>query len=119
MVVAPCSCELSAATPTTEAANASGNGQTNTAKSQYTAADALFLQEVANQVAMAIENMKAYEEISALKARLERENVYLQEEIGTEHNFADMIGASPVMLELMRIVERVAPTDSTVLMSGE
>jgi formate hydrogenlyase transcriptional activator len=91
----------------------------STAKSQYTTADALFLQEVANQVAMAIENMKAYEEISGLKARLERENVYLQEEIGTEHNFADMIGSSPVMLELMRMIERVAPADSTVLISGE
>jgi len=91
----------------------------STARRQYTTSDAIFLQEVANQVAMAIQNMKAYEEISMLKARLERENVYLQEEIGTEHNFGEMIGSSPALLEVMRKVERVAPTDATVLISGE
>src|SRR5205823_264585 len=78
------------------------------ARHQYTTADAGFLQEVANQVAMAVQNMKAYEEISALKARLERENVYLQEEIGTEHNFGEMIGSSPALRTVMRNVERVA-----------
>src|SRR3989442_4476450 len=91
----------------------------STARRQYTTSDAIFLQEVAKQVAMAIQNMKAYEEISMLKARLERENVYLQEEIGTEHNFGEMIGSSPALLEGMRKVERVAPTDATVLISGE
>jgi len=91
----------------------------STARRQYTTSDAIFLQEVANQVAMAIQNMKDYEEISMLKARLERENVYLQEEIGTEHNFGEMIGSSPALLEVMRKVERVAPTDATVLISGE
>ena len=54
---------------------------------QYSEADAEFLQEVANQVALAVENMNTYEEIAALKVRLEKENVYLQEEIRTEHNF--------------------------------
>src|SRR2546427_3340307 len=53
------------------------------------------------------------------RSRLERENVYLQEEIGTEHNFGEMIGSSPALLEVMRKVERVAPTDATVLISGE
>jgi formate hydrogenlyase transcriptional activator len=91
----------------------------STALRQYTMPDAVFLQEVANQVAMAIQNMRAYEEISTLKARLERENVYLQEEIRTEHNFIEMIGASPALFEVMRNVERVAPTDATVLISGE
>jgi len=47
---------------------------------QYDDADVTFLQEVANQVALAIENMVAYEEIADLKGRLERENAYLQEE---------------------------------------
>ncbi|HXL45021.1 MAG TPA: sigma 54-interacting transcriptional regulator [Candidatus Binatia bacterium] len=94
-------------------------GVSSTALGQYTMADAVFLQEVANQVAMAIQNMKAYEEISTLKARLERENVYLQEEIRTEHNFVEMIGSSPALLEVLRSVERVAPTDATVLISGE
>src|SRR5580704_15326235 len=50
----------------------------------YSETDGQFLREVANQVALAIENMKSYEEIAELKATLEKENVYLQEEIRTE-----------------------------------
>src|SRR3989441_3162311 len=86
---------------------------------QYSEADAEFLQEVANQVALAVENMKAYEEIAALKVRLEEENVYLQEEIRTEHNFEEIVGNSPALLAVLRKVEQVAPTDSTVLIYGE
>ena len=87
--------------------------------SQYSGTDATFFREVANQVALAVENMKAYEEIAALKARLERESVYLQEEIHREHNFTEIIGNSPPLLALLRKVEQVAPTDSTVLIAGE
>jgi formate hydrogenlyase transcriptional activator len=86
---------------------------------QYSEADSAFFQEVANQVALAVENMKAYEEIAALKARLERESVYLQEEIHREHNFTELVGNSPPLLALLRQVDQVAPTDSTVLISGE
>jgi formate hydrogenlyase transcriptional activator len=64
---------------------------------QYSQADAQFLQEVAAQLALAIANMQAYEEIGALKTRLEKENVYLQEEIRTEHNFEEIIGNSPAL----------------------
>ena len=46
-------------------------------------------------MALAIENMRSYEEIAELKARLEKENVYLQEEIRTEHNFEEIVGNSP------------------------
>jgi GAF domain-containing protein len=41
-------------------------------KNRYSDADAEFLQEVANQVALAVENMRSYEEIATLKARLEK-----------------------------------------------
>jgi formate hydrogenlyase transcriptional activator len=54
-----------------------------------------------------------------LKARLEKENVYLQEEIRTEHNFEEIVGNSPALLTVLRKVEQVAPTDSTVLIQGE
>ncbi|HYK88817.1 MAG TPA: sigma 54-interacting transcriptional regulator, partial [Acidobacteriota bacterium] len=50
---------------------------------------------------------------------LEEENSYLQEEIRTEHNFEEIIGNSPALLEVLRAVEQVAPTDSTVLIVGE
>ena len=86
---------------------------------RYSESDAAFLQEVANQIALAVENMQAYEEIAALKARLERENVYLQDEIYTEHNFGEMVGSSPALLGVLRKVEQVAPTDATVLVYGE
>ncbi len=88
-------------------------------KDPYSEEDAQFLQEVAIQVALAIENMKFYEEIATLKARLERENVYLREEIRTEHNFEEIVGNSPALLAVLRAVEQVAPTDSTVLIHGE
>ena len=88
-------------------------------KDLYSEEDAQFLQEVAIQVALAIENMKFYEEIATLKARLERENIYLREEIRTEHNFEEIVGNSPALLAVLRAVEQVAPTDSTVLIYGE
>jgi formate hydrogenlyase transcriptional activator len=85
----------------------------------YTEVDAELLRDVANQVALAIANMKSYEEIASLKARLEKENVYLQEEIRTEHNFEEIVGDSPPLLALLRRVDQVAPTDSTVQIYGE
>ena len=88
-------------------------------KNQYSEADLEFLQEVANQVAPAVENMQSYQEIAALKAKLEKENVYLREEIRTEHNFEEIVGNSPALLAALRKVEQVAPTDSTVLICGE
>ena len=88
-------------------------------RNRYSEADAELLQEVANQVALAIANMKSYEEIAALKARLEKENIYLQEEIRTEHNFEEIVGNSPALLDLLRRVDQVAPTDSSVLIYGE
>ena len=85
----------------------------------YTPDDSLFFQEVANQIAMSVANMQAYEEIAALKTRLQEENVYLQEEISREHNFEEIVGNSRALVEVLRNVETVAPTDSTVLIMGE
>jgi formate hydrogenlyase transcriptional activator len=53
------------------------------------------------------------------KARLEAQNLYLQEEIKGSHNFEELIGASPSLKRVLRNVERVAPTQSTVLITGE
>lgn len=94
-------------------------GVGSTKKDQYSEADMELLQEVANQIALAVANMKSYEEITELKARLEKENVYLQEEIRTDHNFEEITGNSPALLAVLRKVEQVAPTDSTVLIYGE
>lgn len=53
------------------------------------------------------------------KARLEAQNSYLQEEIRSEHNFGEIVGNAPALLELLRQVEQVGPTESTVLVLGE
>jgi len=66
-----------------------------------------------------IDLQKALEQVQALQKRLEAENVYLQEEIRKEHNFEEIIGHSPALLDVLRNVETVAPTDSTVLILGE
>ncbi len=86
---------------------------------RYSENDAMFLLEVAGQVALAIENMLAYEEIAGLKSRLEQENIYLQEEIKTEHNFEEIVGQSPAIMKVLKAIETVAPTDATVLILGE
>src|ERR1700691_1564961 len=88
-------------------------------KGRYSDEDAVFLREVANQVTLAIQNMQSYQEIDDLKARLEKENVYLREELRTEHNFEEIVGNSPALLKALHAVDQVAPTDSTVLIYGE
>jgi PAS domain S-box-containing protein len=62
---------------------------------------------------------RALAEVDALKNRLQAENKYLQDEIRHEHNFEEIVGSSPSLLELLRKVERVAQTDSTVMLYGE
>src|SRR2546426_2909783 len=86
---------------------------------RYAPEDIPFLEGVARQIALALENMRAYEEIARLRARLEEENRYLQEEIRTEHNFEEITGQSPVIPRVFKAIETVAPTDATVLIVGE
>src|SRR5437762_1822729 len=61
----------------------------------------------------------ALHQVQVLQKKLEAENVYLQEEISKEHNFEEIVGNSRILLEVLRNVETVAPTDSTVLIMGE
>jgi len=88
-------------------------------KNSYVEEDAAFLLEIANQIAIAVDNMRIHEEAEALKARFQAETVYLQEEIRTEHNFQEIIGQSAPVRVLLRKLEQVAPTDATVLIRGE
>jgi PAS domain S-box-containing protein len=61
----------------------------------------------------------ALEQVQTLQKKLEAENVYLQEEISKEHNFEEIVGNGRELMEVLRRVETVAPTDSTVLILGE
>jgi PAS domain S-box-containing protein len=53
------------------------------------------------------------------RARLHEQNLYLQEEIKSVHNFEQIVGGSPALMEVLANVSRVAPTDATVLITGE
>ena len=75
--------------------------------------------QIANQVAIAVENVLAFREIETLKNKLASEKLYLEDEIRTEHNFEHLIGISPSFKRILKQVETVAPTDSAVLIRGE
>jgi len=78
-----------------------------------------FLQQVAIQIAFAIDHVRAYEQINRLREQLAKENAYLVEEIKLTHNFGIMLGKSQALQEVMRLADTVAPTNSTVLITGE
>jgi formate hydrogenlyase transcriptional activator len=77
------------------------------------------LTQVAQQVAIAVENGLAYRQIAELKEKLNEEKLYLEDEIRTEHNFEEIVGDSAPLTTILKQVEIVAPTDSTVLIQGE
>ncbi|HEY2584668.1 MAG TPA: sigma 54-interacting transcriptional regulator [Tepidisphaeraceae bacterium] len=85
----------------------------------YSEADVHFLQLVVNQVAVAVENALAFQEIEALKEKLAKEKAYLEEEVRTDHEFGDIVGESAVLRGVLKKAETVAPTESTVLVCGE
>jgi transcriptional regulator with GAF, ATPase, and Fis domain len=73
----------------------------------------------ANQAAIAIKNAMLFTEVAQLTHRLEAENLYLREEVKSQHNFEEIIGDSPSIMAVLRQIEQVAPTDSTVLIRGD
>ncbi len=75
--------------------------------------------QVAAQIAIALENAMAFDEIATLKEQLARENVYLQEEIRVTHQFEEIVGESKALKRVLDEIRTVAPTDSTVLLLGE
>src|SRR4029453_16807316 len=113
----------------------------------FSKADEEILKALAGQAAISLENAWLYEkmqqeigqrkdaaqalkraadklqaalpEAEQLKNRLQIENVYLQEEIKTEHNFEEIIGQSAALKKVLRGVEQVASSDATVLIRGE
>jgi formate hydrogenlyase transcriptional activator len=78
-----------------------------------------FLTQVAHQVAIAMENALAYGEIAELKDKLAQQKLYLEDEIRGEMDFEGIVGQSSALRNVLRLVETVAPRDSTVLLLGE
>jgi formate hydrogenlyase transcriptional activator len=85
----------------------------------FSADDVELLGQVAQQIAIAVENGLAFREIAELKEKLNTEKLYLEDEIRTEHNFGEIVGQSPALKQVLQQVEIVSPTDSTVLIQGE
>jgi formate hydrogenlyase transcriptional activator len=88
-------------------------------EARFTQRDLDLLVQVGGQVAIAIENAQAFQEISELKDRIASEKIYLEEEIRGEHNFGEIVGESAALTRVLHQVETVAPTGSTVLLLGE
>lgn len=81
--------------------------------------DTGLLAQVANQVAIALENALAFREIAELKDKLAQEKLYLEEEIHSEYNFEEIVGEGRALQTVLQQVETVAPTGATVLILGE
>jgi formate hydrogenlyase transcriptional activator len=81
--------------------------------------DAELLRNVANQIAIAVENSLAYRREVERANQLSEEKLYLQDEIRTEYNFEEIVGESSALKGILEELQTVAPTDSTILILGE
>jgi formate hydrogenlyase transcriptional activator len=81
--------------------------------------DVELLSEVGKQISLAVENAQSYRELAKLKDKLAKEKLYLEEEVRTERNFGEIVGKSAALHKILKEVETVAPTSSTVLIHGE
>ena len=83
----------------------------------YSKDDVAFLEQVAGQVAIAVENALDYEKAVKDRDKETEQRLYLEEEIRSE--FTEIIGESPTLKTTLSLASVVAPTDSTVLVLGE
>lgn len=85
----------------------------------FTDDDVNMLSQIAGQVAIALGNALAFRHISELRDQLAEQKQYLEDELKTEFNFEEIIGHSKPIRRVLKQIETVAPTDSTVLILGE
>jgi len=88
-------------------------------KGNYTDDQLSLLHDIANIVAIAVSNALAYDEIKSLKEQLLLENRVLQEEIVERSIYEEIVGSSGSLQHVLTAIEQVAPTVSTVLITGE
>jgi formate hydrogenlyase transcriptional activator len=77
------------------------------------------LEEVSRPMSPAVANSLAYEEIERLKALLEQENLFLRSELDARDFSEDIVGSSAALRRVLAQIDKVAQTDSTVLITGE
>jgi formate hydrogenlyase transcriptional activator len=85
----------------------------------FTPQDVDFMVQIAGQLAIAIDNTQSQRKIPPTSHYPEQENLHLEDEIRGELNFEEIVGSSAVLRRVLRQVEAVAPTNSTVLIYGE
>lgn len=85
----------------------------------FTSDDQEVFQQIANQVAIAAANALAVRDLEALKNKLAQEKLYLEDEIRNELNFDEIVGQSPALKQVLKLIDTVAASDSTVLLLGE
>src|SRR5438552_2140246 len=85
----------------------------------FTPETVAMIEAVARQVAMAVANCLAFQEIAQLTQKLAEERLYLESEICAEHPIEEIVGESRPLRDVLQQVETVAPTDATVLVLGE
>jgi formate hydrogenlyase transcriptional activator len=75
--------------------------------------------QVGNPIALALDNVMAFQEVSEEKEKLREEKLYLEDELRAQFNFQEIVGQSQLLQQALKQLETVAPTDSTVLILGE
>ena len=81
--------------------------------------DVRLLSLAADQVALGLQNSLLHAEVQKLKNEFGDEKVYVEDEQRNESSFEEIVGRSPSLLRVLRQLEVVAPTDSSVLIQGE
>ncbi len=94
-------------------------GVASTKEGAFARTNLNLLSQVANQVALAVDNAAAFSQITGLNERLMKEKQYLEDELRTEYNFEQIIGESSALKRALKQVETVATTNATVLILGE
>ena len=86
---------------------------------EFTPEDIAILEGFAAQVAVALENARLHEELKDSKNRLEIENLNLRRALKEESRYGILVGRSQKMLRVIELLEKVIPTQVSVLVQGE
>src|SRR6185436_9260349 len=93
--------------------------ENNLTSGAFTPARMALLEVLASDAAISLENARLYQEISALKDQLYKENLVLRDEVDRTSMFEEIVGTSPALQPVLVRIAKVARTDSTVLITGE
>lgn len=89
------------------------------AKHDSATGDLSFLQQLANLVATSLSNALRFEQVNQSREQLVDAKNYIQDQIRAEFSFETIVGVSQAIKDVLRQVDVVAPTDSSVLILGE